>query len=214
MHNQVQNFKGDETELKMRASAEPAFDVVDTALDDFYENGGECSPFLLMLYDEGRAPYSNRIGRDVFVSFIKRALDNFPFVGNFETYNFILREIFGAESDIIFTVPAPGKLSISVNAVADAAFEFVARELEDGQYSFFTIGTLDGVDDIVFRGVSGIESEAELKLLFSELIPGGIVPEIFLEFFTKFSFIGEDGDGVFDVITDLGDEIIFVEIGG
>lgn len=209
----VQNFKGDDLELKMRAAAEPALELTENALNDFYENGEQSSPFLLMLYDEGRMPFSSRIPRDVFINFFRKMVENFPFVGNFESYLFILREIFGAESEILFEVPAPGKLNISVNAISDVIYEALARELVSGSYSFFNIATQDG-DDLLFRGLAGIDTEHELSLLFAEIMPGGIVPGISLEFFTKSTFIGEDDSGVFDVIDSSGNDLIFIEIGG
>ncbi len=210
---QAQNFKGDANELKMRASAEPAFDLTNVALDDFYQNGDVCSPFLLMLYDEDRIPFSQRIDRDVFVSFFKKAFENFPFIGNFESYIFILQEVFGADTQVLFDVPAPGKLSISVNAQTDSVYDFLVIEIIDGEVVLSTLGTLDGLDNLVLRGLSGIETEEELALLFAELIPAGIFPEISLDFFTISTFIGEDDSGVFDVIDSDENTLIFVETG-
>ena len=88
----AQSFKGDATELKMQAAASPAFDLASLALDDFYSGGSNSSPFLLMLYDSGRAPYSQRINRETFVAFIRKAIESFPPIGNCESYVFILKE--------------------------------------------------------------------------------------------------------------------------
>ncbi len=210
---QVQNFKGDTPEIKMLAVAEPAFDLTEGALDDFFENGPECDKFLLALYDDGRVPFSERIARDVFIPFIKKALANFPFTGTFETYLFILREIFGNETDILFDVDAPGTLSISVNAASDVVYEALGREFIDGAYEFFNIGDSDG-EDLIFRGISGIDSEYELGLLFAEIMPAGIIPDIALEFFSKSIFIAEEDSSIYDVVDHLGNQIVFIEIGG
>lgn len=210
----AQNFKGDAIEQKMRAAGEPALDFTSLALDDFYEGGANSAAFILSLYDQGRLPFSQRIDRDVFVAFFQKAYENFPFIGSFESYIFILKEIFGAESEILFEVPAPGKLNISVNAVADVVYDAVVRELiSSSAYDFFTLATLDN-EDIVFRGIAGIETEYELGLLFAEIMPAGIYPTISLEFFTKSTFIGEDGDGVYDVTDNNTNQIVFIEIGG
>jgi hypothetical protein len=109
----VQNFKGDSTELKMQAVATPLLDLTEAALNDFYAGGFDSSPFLLAMYDDGRIPFSERITRDSFVEFIKNTLANFPFTGTFEIYLAVLKAIFGEESEIRFTVSAPGKLSIN-----------------------------------------------------------------------------------------------------
>lgn len=208
-----QNFKGDETELKYKESAFPALDLQSQALDLFLAGSEATSDFLLMLYDEGRMPYSNRIKRDVFVQFINGAFLNFPFIGTFESYIFILREIFGPDSDIFFEIPAAGKLNISIDASSDITFDAIARELNDGVYEFYNISTSDG-DDLAFKGLSGIDNEADLRLLFSEILPAGIFPTFSLDFFLKSQFYGEDTDGVFDILTSFDDNLIFIEVSG
>lgn len=208
----VQNFKGDAVELKMQACATPAFQITGTALDSFLEGGADSDPFLLMLYDEKRMPFSDRVTRNVFVPFIKKALLNFPFIGNFESYIFILKEIFGADAEVIFDVPAEGHLLVSVNAAAGLSFEAIGREYKDGVYEFFNLITQDG-EQIIFSGIAGIETEKELSLLFSEIIPAGIFPEISLDFFSKSVFIGYEGTDIFDVTDHIGNQIIFIEFG-
>lgn len=209
----VQNFKGDAPEIKMRAVAEPAFDLTDSPLNQFYAEGDTSDAWYLALYDEGRMPFSERIERQVFTSFIRQTLENYPFIGTFESYLFILREIFGDESIISFEVPAAGKLSININAIADIVFDAVVRELTDtGEFEFSTLATMGG-DDIVFRGIAGIETDYELTLLFSEIRPAGIFPTLSLEFFSLSTFIGEDGDGIFDVVAKNSDNLVFYEVG-
>ncbi len=204
-----QKFKGDDTELKMVACAEPAFANTSASLDDFYEECYDASPFLLMLYEEGRVPFSERVKRDAFVEFIREVLNRFPFIGTYETYLFVLRAIFGELSEITFTVTAPGKLQIDVNATSNLEFDFIAR---DGLGNLFNMTTQDGLT-LGFRGVAGIDTEYELELLFSEIMPAGIIPDITLTFFVRHVFIGEDGSGEFYVTTGDGDRILFTEIG-
>jgi hypothetical protein len=204
-----EKFKGDDTELKMVACAEPAFAQTSQSLDEFYEGCYEASPFLLMLYEENRVPFSERVKRDAFVEFIKEVLRRFPVIGTYEAYLFILRAIFGELSDITFTVPAAGKLQIDVNATSSLEFDFIGR---DALGNTFNMTTQDGLT-LGFRGVSGIETEYELELLFSEIMPAGITPDITLTFFVRHVFIGEDGIGEFYVTTSDGDRILFTEVG-
>lgn len=209
-----QKFKGDATELKMVAVADPIFDLTNASLDEFYAEGYNCDQFLLMLYDESRMPFSERVNRETFVSFIKEALVNFPFTGIFESYLFILRSIFGSLSEIEFVVPTPGTLEINVNAISSLEFEFVAREFVDGAYVFYNIVDYDD-NILVFRGIAGIDTEYELSLLFSEIMPIGINPDISLTFYSYFSFIAEEsGPTFYDMIDDDNNNIIFREIGG
>jgi hypothetical protein len=209
---QTQKFKGDAVELQMEAAAAPAFDICSAALDDFYTLGYDSAPFLLMLYDQARAPYSDRVPRDSFVSFIKEALIRFPFTGTFETYIFIIRAIFGEDSGILFDVPAPGKMSMLVSANASIGFDFIGRELTDGVYQTFSLVNGDG-DTLLFTGISGIDNEYELNLLLSELIPAGIYPEVSLAFFLLSEFLDHQPSGDYVVIDHLGNTIVFFETG-
>lgn len=214
MEATAKNFKGDALEIKMDASASSATAFVGAALDEFHAGGEDCDAFLLSLYDSGRMPYSQRISRDVFVSFFREAVKRFPFMGNFDSYIFILREVFGEESGILFDVPAAGKLSIEVSAISALVFDAVVREFDTSgnAYEFSNLITSGG-DRIVFRGVSGIQTETDLRLLFAEMMPGGIFPIIDLSFFSKSFFIAEDDSGISKVVDHLGNEIVFIETG-
>ncbi len=209
----MQNFKGDAKELKMQAVAGSILDTTDIALDEFYLSGFDCDAFILTLYDDNRMPFSERIPRDAFASFIKQAMSQFPFTGTFESYLFILRGIFGSESEIFFDVPSPGNLEIEVNAVSALEFDFVARELVDSEYVFYNMVDYDD-NQLVFRGIAGIETASELELLFSEIMPAGINPDIGLTFYSFFTFLAWDDDGEYDMVDHLDNSIIFREIGG
>lgn len=203
----VQNFKGDASELKMQDVGNPILDLTDAALDDFYINGFDASPFLLMLYDEGRMPFSERINRDAFVDFVKQALINFPVIGTFESYLFVLKAVFGENTEIRFTVTGPGLLSIEVEAVANTEFQFVAREFVSGAYVYYEVIDFEG-DLLIFRGVAGIDTEYELVLLFSEIMPAGITPDISLAFVVISDWEDDDDNLITD---DYDNGIIFVE---
>jgi hypothetical protein len=206
-------FKGDAVELKMKGVGDPLFDLTDLALNDFYANGFQSSQFLLMLYDEGRMPFSNRIDRDAFVDFFTQMLDLFPFTGTFDTYIFVLTALFGSEVQIVFDVPDPGKLSIDILAISAVEYEFIARELVGSEYEFHNV--IDDVGNfLVFRSLPGISDEYSLNLLFSEIIPAGISPEISLNFYSIYSFVAEESSTFYDMVTSIGDQIIFFEIGG
>lgn len=210
----VQLFKGDPVEIRMKSVADPVIDLTDSALDEFYAQGYDASPFLLAMYDDGRMPFSERIARDAFVDFVKKAFMNFPVTGTFEAYISILTEIFGPGTQIFFTVPAPGKLRIDINAISSSEFEFIGREFVGGAYEYFNI-----VDDLgnmlIFRGIPGIDTDYELRLLISEIMPAGITPDINLTFFNYSTFVADaDGDDtLYEVIDDNGDQIVFWEIG-
>jgi hypothetical protein len=210
----VQNFKpNDETELKMQAIGDPAFNLTSAALDEFYAGCYDCSPFLLMLYDEKRMPFSNRIPRAAFVDFVKEALIQFPVTGTFESYIFVLLSVFGSTTDIGFTIPDPGKLHIDVMAIAETESVFLGREFLGGtSYEFFEMTDDDG-NILIFRGVPGISTEYELNLLFAELIPTGISPTITLGFFTRYAWVAEEpGPEFYNMVDYFDNQIVFYEV--
>lgn len=207
----TQKFKGDLTELMFEAAGAKAFDLTSTSLDQFFDSAYVTSDFLLMLYDAGRMPFSDRVPRESFVAFITQALPMAQVTGTFEAYIFTIKSIFGQESEILFDVPAPGKIDITVNSAASLTFEAQGREFGDGVFTFFGMQTSDGYL-IEFRGIAGIDSEAELLQLLSELIPAGIYPTVTLEVFTISQFIAQDSGANLDSVTDAaGNQLVFFE---
>lgn len=191
----------------MEAAGSPPFDVVEAALDEFEQGGKTCEPFLLMLYDSGRMPFSERIPRETFAAFFREALERFPFTGTFEAYIFILEKIFGEGSSVLFQVPAPGKLEMLVNAASSIEFNFIVKEFVLGSGVESNLVDSDG-SQITFRGISGIDSEYKLNLLLAEMIPAGIYPDVTLSFFSVYNLVTDENNSIF---TDIGDQIIAVE---
>ncbi len=197
----------------MIAAGRPPLDLCSAELDAYFAGCYEAADFLLMLYDSARMPFSDRVPRESFVSFMLQAIPNFPVTGTFESYLFILRSIFGANTDVLFDVPAAGKLSMLVNAAASLEFDLVVREFVDGAYVFYNLETQDE-EQIEARGIAGIDSQAQLEALLAEIIPAGIWPDITLGFFELFNFVADDGvDSLDNVVDHLDNQIIFFEIG-
>lgn len=208
----VQNFKGDDTELKMQAVAEPAMTVCSNSLDAYFAGAYSASDFLLAVYDAGRMPFSERVPRDSFVDFFNQALQMFPFTGTFESYCFILKSIFGEESEILFEVTAPGKLQITVDSEALLNFDWILTERVDGVDVVYEMVTSDGYT-LGFTGIPGIDSQSKIEQLISELIPNGIVPIVIFEQFDVSNFVANDDMGVLDSVVDtLGNQIVFFEL--
>jgi len=162
-----------------------------------------------MLYDEKRIPFSNRTPRAAFVDFMRESFNNFPFIGTFESYIFILGSIFGPDSTVFFEVPSPGIIQIDVDANSDIDFQAIGYEPGTG---IFLLGTQDD-DELVFRSIPGITNEAELELLFAELVPAGIVPHVNMNFIERYFFVADEGGPLIDMLDSFGNNIIFYEIG-
>lgn len=177
----MQFFKGDATEQKFYNAGEPVLSALSLSKDEFFDEAYACFVLGELLYDTGRAPLARAIDRQIFRESFSALFDSFLVAGTFEAYLDVFRQIFGAEVDVQFTVPGPGKLQISITADDVEEFEFVARQVESNAYVFYEI--IDDEDDnIVFQTVKGIESEYELEQMLFEMVPAGIYTEITLSF--------------------------------
>ena len=208
-----QYFKGDAIERKVDQATVPIMDIISLARDQFSDDALEAESFLLMLYDEGRMPFSDRIPRAAFISFLKECIANASFIGTFESYIFLIKSIFGEESSVFFEQVTPGVLTMTASSSNSVSFDFVARETSGGAYEFFEIITHAG-ENIEFAGFPGIESEAELGRLIAEFVPAGIFADITLVLFSTSLFLVETGDGDFTIVDDQNNDIIFFELGG
>lgn len=189
-------------------------DLTGNALDQYFNQAFESAEFLLMLYDEGRMPFSDRIPREAFISFLLEAMANANFIGSHESYIFLITRIFGAGSEVFFDPDHdPGVLKLTASATNTYNYDFIAREFIDGAFVESNIVTDIG-EQLEFAGFPGIESEAELKLLLSEFVPAGIYPDITLIIFSVSLFLVEDVDGESTIVDDLNNDIIFFELGG
>jgi len=174
-----QYFKGDELELKFYNSGSDLMDSRSLEKDEFFDDAFAC--FLLgeLLYDEGRAPLSNAIPRDIFRESFSVVFDAFVVAGSFESYLTVFRKIFGDDVDVTFTVPGPGKLNIDIVAEGVVESNFVARRIENNAYVLDEILD-DESDNIVFQTIKGFQSQYELEQMLFEMVPAGIYTEITL----------------------------------
>lgn len=201
--------KNDAVEAKVSAVPEAALSVIDTAQDEFFEGAPTCAAFLLSLYDAGRLSFSDRIGREYFLSFFRELVANAEELGSFEVILFVLRAVFGEDTEIFFEVPAPGKLEIDIASYDDMLFSVVGVD-EDGETALIS----EEGDEIIGSQVLGIETEAELRNLLAEIVIGGVYFTPSINFFTRYFLVADEGGDPIDVVDDEGNQIIGTEIGG
>lgn len=174
-----QFYKGDEEELKFYRSANPTITNIETDRDEFYEAAYSAFPLGDVLYDSNRAPLANAIPRAIFRESFASVFNSFLEAGSFETYLQVFRSIFGADVEVTFTVPAPGKLNIDIVATGLAIFNLIGRSIQDDNYVIDTIVDYDG-NNVIGQSVKGFETEYELKQMLFEMVPSGIYTEITL----------------------------------
>lgn len=169
-----QVFKnGDQIELKFINSHGPVFDVLSAERDDFFDNCYEADDLGRVLWDLNASPLSNAISRDIFATSFSEIFDAFVVAGTAESYITVFKKIFGDDVDVQFTVPAPGKLEIAIEAQNVQLSNFISREISNDSYVFSNIITQDG-ENIVFQSIKGFTSQYELEQMLYEMVPAGI----------------------------------------
>ena len=175
----VQYFKGDETEIKFFNCIDPIATILSEQKSDFFDQALTCYILGQVLYDTGRAPLANAIPRSIFAESFAGIFNAFLSAGSFESYLTVFRSIFGDDVEVEFTVPAPGKLQIDIQATGLVLFDFVSKYVMDNNYVYDEIID-DAGDNIAFQSIKGLESQYEVEQMLFELVPAGIYTEITL----------------------------------
>lgn len=175
----VQYYKGDDLEKKFYASGYPILNNLSGQKTEFFNDAYACFVLGELLFDLNASPLSKAISRDIFRESFSTIFDAFLVAGSFESYLTVFRNIFGESVSVEFTIPAPGKLNIDIEAAGSALYNFVARQIVDNLYVTDTIVDDEG-DTIVFQSIKGFESQYELERMLFEMVPDGIYTEITL----------------------------------
>lgn len=175
----MQNFKGDETELKFVESGRPTLSQLSANKDDFQTGAYEAAPLGDILFDDLRSPLANAIQKSIFRDAFKEIFDAFVKVGTFEAYLTVFSKIFGDDVVVDFTVPAPGKLQIDIEAAGVELADFLARSIVSETYIFDEVVDYTP-DNIAFQTIKGFQTQYELEQMLFEMVPAGIYTEISL----------------------------------
>lgn len=175
----MQNFKGDADELKFRAVHEAVGGDLSMQKELFFADAFNCFELGSLLYDTDRAPLANAISRDIFRESFQTIFNQFLQAGSAESYLVIFRKIFGDDVGVTFTIPAPGKLQIAIEAVGVEESLFGIRTIISNQYVIDELID-DETDNIVFQTIKGFQSQYELEQMLYEMVPDGIFTEISL----------------------------------
>lgn len=177
----MQKFKeNDLVEQKVTDAFNPVFQPTNSSLDTFYEEAYLAKPLGDVLKNSKNTPLAKAVNPQVFRDTFAQIFQSFTFTGTFRAYLFVLRAIFGDSVEVNFTVPAPGKLEIEVNATNLTLFDFVATEIEDTGYVFHEVVDHVG-DNICFSSFLGFETQYELEQLFLEMVPQGVFTTVTLQ---------------------------------
>lgn len=175
----AQKFKGDETELKFYNSGQPIAALMSDSKTDFFDGAYACAVLGDLLFNERRAPLANAIPQDIFRGSFSEVFDAFLVAGSFESYLLVFKKIFGDDATITFTVPAPGKLQIAIEAAGIELSNLIVRQIENDAYVNYRMIDQEG-NAIMVQTIKGFQSQYELEQMLFEMVPDGIYTEITL----------------------------------
>jgi len=175
----VQFFKGNDTEIKVASVGSDVADLLSIQRDLFLDGAYGCGPLGDLLHDTDRTPLARGIKIEIFRTFFQELFDSFVHCGTFESYITVFTAIFGDDTEITFTVPGNGKLDIDVVATDVTLANFVSRYVDGTSYVFDNMVTEDG-DNIMFQYLIGFKTQYELEQLLFEMVPMGVYTTITL----------------------------------
>ena len=173
----MQYFKGDELELKIIACCDDLLTSLNTNINEFYSDAYNCKKMAELIYDNDLMPLTNAIRRDIFLNCFIELFEAWSYCGSFESYLTVFTKIFGTGTTIEFTVPGPGKLEIEIEATGFDEHLSIARHIEDDNYIYNYIIT-QASDNIIFRMLTGIQTQYDCEKLLFTMVPNGIYTEI------------------------------------
>lgn len=169
-----QAFKETDTvEAKVTATIAPMLTLIGNGLTNFHEQVYEAQGIGEMLYDSGRDPMARAVSRQTYLQSYAAIHQLFTRPGTAEFYLSVFRAIWGDDVEVEFTVPAPGKLEINIEALEASQELFMARRIVDSAYVYDEVIDEEG-DNIVFQVPTGIRSQHEIDILMKELYPAGL----------------------------------------
>lgn len=174
-----QYFKGDSDEIKIANTLAAAGDQLSADKDDFNADAYGCAKLGDMLWQNNLCPLANAIDQDIFRLAFKEIFEAFISGGTFEAYMTVFTKIFGDDVDVTFTVPAPGKLNIDIEATNVELFDMIARSIVSNAYVNDEV--VDWTpDNIAFQAFRGFQSQYELEQMLFEMVPAGVFTTISL----------------------------------
>lgn len=168
-----QNFKGDAIELKISGAAQQVFAQLLADLTAWFDDAYNSAGLGKILYDNNLTFLTQSISRDIFIKNYGRVLRSWEYLGSFESYYVVLRQIFGPRTQIIFERLSPGALKIDITVQQLDFFKWLAR-VEKGK---LVISRANG-QNIYLRAALGITHFYEVRGILNSLIPAGIFVEI------------------------------------
>ncbi|WKV32920.1 hypothetical protein MAC3UK_0033 [Bdellovibrio phage MAC3UK] len=173
----VQFFKEtDDLEKKFYEITAPSMDALEAQLNAFFDEAYACYLLGEVLYDTGASSISSAMTRDVFRTAFFALFESFVEGGSLESYMIVFRAIFGEDVSVVFDIPAPGHLTINIDALNITEEPFTMRRIVDNVYQYEDLLDSEG-EPIMAQVTKGIKTQQDMDILMPEITPAGIFVE-------------------------------------
>lgn len=163
----MQNFKGDELEIKISGAAEVVFNQLLSEMKAWFDGAYSSTGLGEILYDNKLVPLTQAVARDIFIKNYGAILEKWEYVGSFESYIYVFQQIFGPTTAITFERLSPGALKINISTQQTGFFKWLNKL--GGNY----ISDHNG-NNINLLSVVGIGDFYEVHGVLDSLNPAGI----------------------------------------
>lgn len=165
-------FKGDDIELKFYGSCEDVFKRMGESLQNLYEQAYNTYKLGEIIYDNKLAYIVEVIPRDIFIRNFNQIFDMWSLGGNYESYIYIFKQIFGPDTDISFERLRPGALKINIETDRNSVFAWI-----DNFAKRRRIKTREGKQILLRQGL-GINDFYQVEGVLNSLKPAGIFLQV------------------------------------
>lgn len=166
--------RNDVIEAKVEQVFAPVMAAVSAEKSIFYDESYLCYRLGDVFFTLKRSPLADALTEDVFRRGFYYFTQLFTRPGTFEYYLDVFRAVWGDNVEVVFTIPTPGVLNITIKGIdLDVAYA-VARRIENNVYQFYRILTGDG-DNLMWQVIAGSKSQSEVDAMMNELYPAGVI---------------------------------------
>jgi hypothetical protein len=124
--------------------------------------------FGALLYDKQYSQLTRVLARDLFIASYDALFRSLPRAGTYENLIAIVKAIFGVNSTVLFTEPAPGQINVAITQTASDFFNWATKPDADQLIT-------SGGDNLVFLVmIREIFLDEVINLFRQVLIPAGI----------------------------------------
>ena len=169
--NNIQLFRREEVDVKNFALWLACHNHTMSGLSDYFNDAYGNKKLAEVIYSGEHADFFKLIKKSIFIKCFSALLESANRIGSFETLTTIIKAIFGHSANVVYSVPAPGILSVDITQHSSDSLEWVT--VSGGE-----IKTLDDEEIIFVSLLNKIYIDEIINLFKQFFCPAGIIYKI------------------------------------